>query len=80
MGQVTTEAGQHVEGGAILDSLRDDAKSQCMAERDGGFNQLLITSILASDTSDKRAVELELADREAAEMRQRSEARPEVVD
>src|SRR4051794_7970154 len=79
LADVAADAGQQIECGAILDPFGHDAQSQRVAEIDSRPDQL--TSLLCGgQAGDKRAVELDLADCEAAEVGQGSESCAEVVD
>src|SRR2546421_12532350 len=79
LADITAEAGKQIECGAILDPFGHDPQPQCVAEIDGRPNQLT-SPLCGGQPSDKYAVELDLADREAAEISQGGESRSEVVD
>src|ERR1700694_4935526 len=78
---VTAQESKQLQRGAGLDALRDHRESQRMAQLDGGPNQLdVLLPAVRDQPVDEGAIQLELGDGEAAEVRKRGEPRSEIVD
>src|ERR1700745_3012453 len=76
--EVAAEAGEDIERRLFLDALRDDLETQCVGELDHCTDESRVP--FDRERREERPVELELADGQLAEMRERGEARAEVVD
>ena len=78
---VAAEPVQQLERRCVLDALGDDAQAERVREVDRRADQLQVTrALVLGQARDERAVELQLADRERAEVGERGEAGAEVVD
>ena len=81
LGEVAPEVAQQVERRAVLDALGDHAQAHGVAEVDRRADELQVALLaVGAEAGDERAVELELAHGEVAQVRERGVAGAEVVD
>jgi len=79
--KATPEQSEELEGRADLDPFGHDDQSQRVSELNSAPNQLHTPLIaMGSQVGEEGTVELELGDREAAEIRKRGKPCAEVVD
>ena len=79
LGHVAAEAGQHVPGGAVLDTFGHDPQLQGVGQVDDGPHDRARAGV-GGHGLDERLVDLQLVDRQVLQRGQRRVARAEVVD
>src|SRR5207248_989297 len=79
LGEIASEVRQALEGDLVLDAFGDNVQSEVVAEIDGGADDDQIAFVVWQ-RGDEAAIDLQLVDRQALEVRKRGVAGAEIVD